>query len=80
MVWGRLRLDGTTLHGLSMVDACIVGLAFMDKVYPDANKRRREYKRLAELCRIEIVEDPDLVAERHRQAMAVVEADFGIDS
>lgn len=66
-----------TLHDLSFVDACCVALAFMEKVYPDQRKRIAEYRKLATLCGIAIEEDPELVAARHREAMAVVEADFG---
>lgn len=62
-----------------MIDAACVGLAFMDRAYPDEAKRLREYKRLAAAYGIEIAEDPDLVAARHRAAMAQVEADFAAD-
>lgn len=74
-----MRLDGVDLHSLPFVDACLVGLALMEKAYPDQVKRRVEYRRIAVASGIPIEEDPDLKAQRHREAMAQIEADFPVD-
>lgn len=65
------------IHDLSLVDAALVGLAFMDRLYPKAPERMREFKRLAKALHIPVAEDPALAAQRHREMMAQVEADFG---
>lgn len=75
--WGRLRLDGVTLHGMPMVDACCITLSFFERHYPEEPKRVREFKRLAEAVGIEIVEDAALVAARHAAEMAKVMAELG---
>ncbi len=62
---------------MSFLDAAALALAFMEKAYPDKFKRQREYQRMAGLIGIPVEEDPALVAQRHREAMAQVEADFG---
>lgn len=72
-------MQGVYLHGLSMVDAALMGLVFMEKAYPDQTKRLNEYKRLAASAGIVVEEDPELARERHRAMMAQVEADFGGD-
>lgn len=72
-----MRLNQFDLHGLSFVDAALVGLAFMDKAYPEKVKRMREYQKMAKAVGIPIEEDPELVRQRHREQMAQVEADFG---
>lgn len=71
-----MRLDGTMLHGLNVVDAAMVGLAYMEKVYPDRNKRTAEYRRLAKVIGIPMAEDPALAAQRNRAAQAQIAADF----
>ena len=72
-----MRLDGVELHSLSFVDACLVGLAQMERAYPDKVKRTVEYKRIAASVGITLEEDPQLALERNREAMAQIEADFG---
>lgn len=72
-------MQGVYLHGLSMVDAGLLGLVYMEKAYPDQTKRLNEYKRIAKSAGIAVDEDPELAKERHREAMRQVEADFGGD-
>ena len=51
----------------------------MELAIPAELERQREWKKLAEAFGIPIDEDPQLAAERHRRAMAIVEAEFGGD-
>lgn len=77
--WARLRMKNINLHDLSVVDAALVALSWMESVYPDESKRVKEYQRIAAIMRIPVEEDPELVAERHRREMQKVLDEFGGD-
>lgn len=77
--WARLRIDGVVLHGLPMVDAAMVALMYMEKVYPEEPKRMAEWRKMAKALRIPMVEDAKLKAERLAREHAKIEAEFGDD-
>lgn len=75
--WPRLRLRGMILHGLTVVDAALTTIGFVEQVQPDELKRVKEWKRIAEAYGIPIVEDDELQKARIERGLRAVMEDFG---
>ena len=52
-------------------------ITYMERTYTGEAERMREWKKLAKAVSVPIVENPRLVTERHKRAMAVVQQELG---
>lgn len=52
-------------------------ITYIEKSYDVEAERMREWKKLAKAVGVPIVENPRLVAERHKRAMEVVRRELG---
>jgi len=60
-------------------DAVLAVITHVDGLHDDPMDKVREWKRLAGLFKIPIVEDEERAKQRHAAEMAKVQADFGFD-
>ena len=54
-------------------------ISYIDSLFDDAMERAREWRKMAENLHIPIVEDEALKKKRHDDAMAAIQAEYGID-